>query len=40
MQIETQGGDKFFGEPMLNIDDFMQTDGKGVAWSICWPPTS
>ena len=31
MQIETQGGDKFFGEPMLNINDFMQTDnGKGV----------
>jgi DNA helicase HerA-like ATPase len=31
MQIETQGGDKFFGEPMLNISDFMQTvDGKGV----------
>ena len=32
MQVETQGGDKFFGEPMLNIADFMQTDsnGKGV----------
>ncbi len=31
MQIETQGGDKFFGEPMLNISDFMQTvDGQGV----------
>jgi len=31
MQIETQGGDKFFGEPMLNIEDFMQTvSGKGV----------
>ena len=31
MQIETQGGAKFFGEPMLNINDFMQTvDGKGV----------
>lgn len=29
MQIEGQGGDKFFGEPMLNIDDFMQTDAKG-----------
>jgi DNA helicase HerA-like ATPase len=26
MQIESQGGDKFFGEPMLNISDFMQTD--------------
>lgn len=29
MQIESQGGDKFFGEPMLNIDDLMQTDGAG-----------
>lgn len=31
LQIEQQGGDKFFGEPMLDISDFMQTvDGKGV----------
>ncbi|MBS0468437.1 MAG: DUF853 family protein [Proteobacteria bacterium] len=31
LTIETQGGDKFFGEPMLNIEDFMQTvDGRGV----------
>lgn len=31
LQIEAQGGDKFFGEPMLNIADFMQTEGgKGV----------
>ncbi len=29
MQIEEQGGDQFFGEPMLNIADFMQTDGSG-----------
>lgn len=29
MQIESQGGEKFFGEPMLNISDFMQTDGAG-----------
>ncbi|MBA4215912.1 MAG: ATP-binding protein [Methylibium sp.] len=27
LQIEAQGGDRFFGEPMLNIADFMQTDG-------------
>ncbi|WP_422017010.1 helicase HerA-like domain-containing protein [Roseateles sp.] len=27
LQIEAQGGDKFFGEPMLNIADFMQVDG-------------
>ena len=31
LQIEQQGGDKFCGEPMLNIQDFMQTaDNKGV----------
>ncbi|MCV2351911.1 DUF853 domain-containing protein [Paucibacter sp. Y2R2-4] len=31
LQIEAQGGDKFFGEPMLNIADFMQTEaGQGV----------
>jgi len=29
LQIEAQGGDRFFGEPMLNIEDFMQTDGSG-----------
>ncbi len=25
IQIESQGGDRFFGEPMLVIDDFMQS---------------
>jgi DNA helicase HerA-like ATPase len=31
LQIESQGADKFFGEPMLNISDFIQTvDSKGV----------
>jgi len=32
LAIETQGGDKFFGEPMLDIADLMQTDadGRGV----------
>ncbi|MEB2347608.1 MAG: DUF853 family protein [Comamonadaceae bacterium] len=31
MQIESQGGDQFFGEPMLDIEDFMQTvGGQGV----------
>ncbi|QRX83560.1 helicase HerA-like C-terminal domain-containing protein [Glaciimonas sp. PAMC28666] len=27
--IEEQGGESFFGEPMLNIDDLLQTDGAG-----------
>ena len=31
LQIEEQGGDQFCGEPMLNIQDFMQTvDNQGV----------
>ncbi|MEY2783558.1 MAG: hypothetical protein RLZZ134_1617, partial [Pseudomonadota bacterium] len=30
LQIESQGGDRFFGEPMLNIEDFMQTDAQGL----------
>jgi DNA helicase HerA-like ATPase len=31
LQIEQQGGEKFFGEPMLDIADLMQTaDGQGV----------
>ncbi|MEK7344063.1 MAG: helicase HerA-like C-terminal domain-containing protein [Pseudomonadota bacterium] len=30
MQIESQGGDRFFGEPMLNIEDLMQTDAQGL----------
>ncbi len=29
LALEQQGGDKFFGEPMLNIDDMIQTDSKG-----------
>ncbi len=29
--LESQGGDQFFGEPMLNISDFMQqVNGQGV----------
>jgi DNA helicase HerA-like ATPase len=31
LQIEAQGGEKFFGEPMLDIDDLIQTaDGNGM----------
>ena len=30
LQIEQQGGDRFFGEPMLNIQDFMQTDDRSM----------
>jgi len=27
LALEQQGGDRFLGEPMLNIDDLLQTDG-------------
>ena len=31
LQIEEQGGNRFFGEPMLDVDDLLQTvDGRGV----------
>lgn len=30
LQLESQGADQFFGEPMLNIADFMQTDAQGL----------
>ena len=31
LQIDSQGADRFFGEPMLDLNDFMQTvDGRGV----------
>ncbi|HMT84535.1 MAG TPA: DUF853 family protein [Ottowia sp.] len=31
LQLESQGGNQFFGEPMLNLEDMMQTvGGKGV----------
>ncbi len=29
LTLTEQGGDQFFGEPMLNLDDLMQTDAKG-----------
>jgi DNA double-strand break repair helicase HerA and related ATPase len=29
LEIEQQGGEKFFGEPMLDIDDLIQTDRRG-----------
>jgi DNA helicase HerA-like ATPase len=29
LEIEQQGGASFFGEPMLDIDDLLQTDGSG-----------
>jgi uncharacterized protein len=29
VEIQQQGGEKFFGEPALNLDDLMQTDSNG-----------
>jgi len=30
LELDSQGAQQFFGEPMLNIDDLMQTDSKGA----------
>jgi DNA helicase HerA-like ATPase len=32
LSVEEQGGTQFFGEPMLNIDDLIQTDARG--WGV------
>ena len=29
LELDQQGADQFFGEPALNIEDFIQTDSKG-----------
>lgn len=29
LQLESEGADRFFGEPMLDIQDFLQTDARG-----------
>jgi uncharacterized protein len=29
LELETQGGDRLFGEPALNIEDLLQTDPRG-----------
>ena len=29
LEIEQQGGNEFFGEPMLDVDDLLQTDAQG-----------
>jgi len=29
LELEQQGGDTFFGEPMLDVDDLLQTDSQG-----------
>jgi uncharacterized protein len=29
LEVEQQGGDAFFGEPMLDVDDLLQTDAAG-----------
>lgn len=32
LQLETEGGEVLFGEPALNLEDMMQTDGKGLGF--------
>jgi DNA helicase HerA-like ATPase len=38
--LESQGADRFFGEPAFEIHDFLHVDENGRAWSTCSPPTS
>ena len=45
LTLEEQGGDKYFGEPALNIEDLMQTGSKGkgminilTADKLMWSP--
>ena len=38
--LAQEGGDKFFGEPALNLDDLMQTDATATEWSTFSQPTS
>jgi hypothetical protein len=40
LTLEGQGGARFFGEPALEINDFLKVDEKGAAMSTCWLPTS
>ena len=37
LRLEDEGGDRFFGEPALNIDDLLQTDenGHGIVSILC-----
>ena len=38
--VEQQGGDKFFGEPMLDVDDLLQTDSRPRRGQRARRPTS
>ena len=38
--LEQQGAEKFFGEPALDIDDFLRTDPTSAASSTFSPPRS
>ena len=40
LTLEQQGVERFLGEPMLNVDDLIQTGRRPRAWSTSSPPTS
>ena len=40
LALEQQGADQFFGEPMLNVDDLLQTARRPRRSSTSSPPTS
>ena len=40
LALESQGAEKFFGEPMLDVADLMRTDAQGCGMVNGWPRTS
>jgi DNA helicase HerA-like ATPase len=40
LALEQQGAERFIGEPMLNVDDLLQTGTAAVASSTSSSPTS
>ena len=39
LRMEEEGGDRFFGEPALDIMDLLRLIARAGAWSTSWPPT-
>ena len=40
LTLQQQGGERFFGEPALDLKDMIGLDASGAASSTCLPPTS
>ena len=40
LMLQQQGGERFFGEPALDLKDMIRTDASGFGVVTCWRPTS